>query len=72
MLTRDVLSYYGGPTAAARAVNITRAAVYQWGDLVPALTALKFERASKGKLKFNNAAYLEYKSASSKKRRRAS
>ena len=69
MLTRDVLDYYGGPTAAAKAVNITRAAIYQWGELVPALTALKYEQATKGKLKFKNAAYLRYKAAPRKHRR---
>jgi len=63
MRTDDVLSFYGSRTAAARAIGITRAAVWQWGDIVPAISAMKYARVTGGRLKFNPSVYLEAKKA---------
>lgn len=57
MLKRDVIKFYGGTSQAARAIGISRMAIYQWGEQVPAISALKFSMASAGKLKFDPAKY---------------
>jgi transcriptional repressor of cell division inhibition gene dicB len=59
MRTEDVLAHYGSQTAAAQVLGITRAAVGQWGDVVPFISALRLESLTGGKLQLNHEAYDE-------------
>lgn len=57
MQKRDVLRFYGTPKAAAKALRITRQAVQKWPDRIPELAAMKLERITNGKLKYDEDAY---------------
>jgi hypothetical protein len=50
MKTQDAISFFGSASAVAVAANISKAAVSQWGDLVPLKTAVLLEHVSQGKL----------------------
>ena len=50
MKTKDAIAYFGSGAALATAVGISRAAVSQWGDLVPLATAARLEKITEGKL----------------------
>jgi DNA-binding transcriptional regulator YdaS (Cro superfamily) len=43
MKTADVIAYFGTATAAAKKLGITRAAVSQWGAVVPLASAARLE-----------------------------
>lgn len=48
MRKSDVLAHFdGNQSAVARAINITRASVNQWGPLVPLDKALRLQDATK-------------------------
>jgi hypothetical protein len=53
MKTQDAISFFGSASAVAVAANISKAAVSQWGDLVPLKTAVLLEHVSQGKLPAN-------------------
>lgn len=57
MKTRDVIEYFGSAAAVARAVNISAAAVSQWGDRVPLGTAAILEKMTDGQLVLNPTEY---------------
>jgi len=58
MRKSDVLAYYdGNQSAVARALNITRASVNGWPDLVPEAQAYRLERITRGKLKVDPRTY---------------
>lgn len=52
------IAFFGSVQATATAIKVRRSAVYQWGAIIPAVSALKLAAASRGKLKFDPAAYL--------------
>jgi hypothetical protein len=56
MLTEDAINFYGGVAALARALGISRAAIYQWGDRVPQSSSWKLQVLTKGKLRVDGAA----------------
>lgn len=63
MRTKDVLRHFGGKVAqVAKAIGITRGAVYQWprDGHVPPEAALKLQIATGGKLKVNPADYVRH------------
>ena len=61
MLTRDVLTFFGGSRKkVADALGIKRAAVYGWGDRVPPLRAAQLHRITLGKLRFEPDEYAGY------------
>lgn len=39
MLSKTVFKHFGSPLHAARALGITKSAVYQWGEVVPYASA---------------------------------
>jgi len=43
MKTKDAVDYFGGHTALAEALGVTRQAIYMWGDDVPELRAYHIE-----------------------------
>jgi DNA-binding transcriptional regulator YdaS (Cro superfamily) len=57
MRTSDVIDYFGSKSAVAVALEISPSAVSQWGEIVPPLSAVEIERASKGRLKFDPKLY---------------
>ena len=61
------IAFFGSVQATATAINVRRSAVYQWGEIVPAVSALKLSAASDGKLKFDSSAYLKAHKNSTKR-----
>lgn len=51
MKTADVIAFYGTKAAAARALNVNRLAIYQWGDNVPFARQFEIEVKTGGLLK---------------------
>lgn len=51
MLAEQVIAYFGGITATAAKLGITRAAVNQWGKYVPVTAAFLVQRESGGKFR---------------------
>lgn len=64
MLFSDVIKHYGSRAQAVKAIteafNITRAAVYQWGELVPPRRAMELERLTGGALRYDPALYVDW------------
>lgn len=57
MKTAIVIEYFGTRAEIARALRISRAAVCQWGELVPLSSAARLEKLTEGKLALNIADY---------------
>ena len=57
MRTEDVLAHFGSQKAAADVLGITRAAVGQWGAIVPYISAMRLEAATSGALQITPGAY---------------
>ena len=51
MKTTDAIEYFGTQAKLAKALNITKGAVSQWGDNVPAHRALQLEKLTGGALR---------------------
>ena len=60
MLTRDVIAHFGSHAEVARTLNLTRAAVYAWGERVPPLRAAKLHQLTRGRLRFDPSDYEGY------------
>lgn len=58
MKTHDAISHFGNASAVAAAAGISKAAVSQWGELVPIKTAVMLENASQGVLRLHLQDYL--------------
>jgi DNA-binding transcriptional regulator YdaS (Cro superfamily) len=57
MLLSTALQYYKNKAAIARALGISRAAISQWGDVVPESSAYKLQVLNRGKLKVDSSLY---------------
>lgn len=57
MFKSDVLKHFGGTSKTASALDISHSAVCQWGEVIPEKQAMKVERISKGKIKYNPSLY---------------
>jgi len=62
MKTKDAIEHFGSEAAVARALEISRQAVDQWGELVPILTAIEIQRITKDKLKVDPSLYRKARS----------
>ena len=51
MRTDDVVKFFGSKANAARALNLTRGAITNWGEIVPETSVWRVEKATKGKLR---------------------
>lgn len=51
MTKKDVIEYFGGTTAAAKALGRTKGAVSQWGEDLPLNLQFEIEGRTGGKLK---------------------
>lgn len=52
-----VIKYFNNPTGVANKLGMTVGAVSQWGELIPEKQALKLDRITNGKLKYDPAFY---------------
>ena len=58
MKKEAVLKYFNNcVTDVANACRVSCASVSQWGEIIPEVNALKLERATKGKLKYESKMY---------------
>ena len=64
MLKQDVIAFYAGDQTEAegikrlaKALDVTRAAIYQWGETVPERQAWKLQALSGGRLTVDRRAY---------------
>lgn len=57
MRTSAAVKHFKKRIRIAEQLKITRAAVYQWGDIVPLASAYELERLTGGKLKVDHALY---------------
>lgn len=51
MKKADVISFFGGVSATARALGLAQPSVTVWRDPLPVLRQLMIERVTKGKLR---------------------
>lgn len=51
MLTSDALKFFGSYANLAKALGISRAAPYQWGERPPLIRQIQIERLTFGNLK---------------------
>jgi len=54
MKTQDAIAAFDSPLGLARALGITRAAIYQWGDTVPPLRAFQIRELMAAKAAEND------------------
>ena len=57
MLKSDVIRHFGGQGAVARALGITRGAVWQWPEIVPRGSAYQIEVITAGELRVDPDTY---------------
>ncbi|MCS6114488.1 Cro/CI family transcriptional regulator [Shewanella baltica] len=50
MKTKDAISHFGNKLKLAKALNVSKSAISQWGDDVPELRAFQIERLTDGQL----------------------
>lgn len=68
MLTTDAVRFYGSKNAVAKAGEVTRQAVSNWGKFVPERVAHRLEEHSRGKLTVDLDLYRRVHERSFKKR----
>jgi len=57
MYKKDVIEYFKQVQVIADKLSINSAAISQWGDVIPEKQALKLNRITKGRLKYNAELY---------------
>ncbi len=57
MLKKAVREYFGSQHAISLALGLSDSAVSQWKEIIPEGAALKIERITKGKLKYQENLY---------------
>jgi len=57
MTKQEAIDHYGGVPALAKALNVSRPAIYQWAE-IPPLRQVQLQRLTRGRLKADEAAYL--------------
>ncbi|MCU7961179.1 Cro/CI family transcriptional regulator [Shewanella sp. SW32] len=55
MKTSDVIAHFGSKAKIAKALNLTKGSISQWGETVPELRAFQIEKITNGKLKTNHS-----------------
>lgn len=54
MTTSEASQHFGSVIKMAKVLNISRAAVYQWGEYPPKLRQFELERITNGELKMED------------------
>ncbi|MCA6221911.1 Cro/CI family transcriptional regulator [Photorhabdus antumapuensis] len=57
MFKDDAIKFFGSQRAIAEKLNLSDAAVSQWKNVIPERAALKLNRITNGKLKYNPELY---------------
>lgn len=57
MLTECAVQHFGSRLSVAKALNLTKSAVYQWGKVVPHWSATRLERLTDGQLCVDETLY---------------
>lgn len=57
MKTADAIEYFHSKSALAAELDITRGAIYFWGDIVPLDWAYVLQERTRGGLKINKSCY---------------
>ncbi len=57
MYKSNVISYFGNLTSVATFLGISQPAVSRWGSVIPEKQALRLERKTDGKLKYESRLY---------------
>ena len=57
MYKSKVIKHFGKSKDLASALNITSGSISQWGEIIPEKQAMRLERITDGKLKYNSALY---------------
>jgi DNA-binding transcriptional regulator YdaS (Cro superfamily) len=57
MLKSAVISHFGSAAAVARALGLTRGAVWQWPEIVPRSSAYHIEVVTGGQLRVDPSVY---------------
>lgn len=57
MLKSDVINHYKKRIKIAEALGISPGSISQWGDIIPEKQALKLDRLTQGKLKYDSSVY---------------
>ncbi|MFA5387727.1 MAG: Cro/CI family transcriptional regulator [Candidatus Paceibacterota bacterium] len=57
MLSSTVFAYFSSKTEVWRLLGLTSGAVSQWGEVVPEKQAMRLERLTKKKLKYDPSLY---------------
>lgn len=59
MKKSDAINFFGNQTKLAKALGIKDASASQWGEVIPEKQALKLERITNGKLKYDPSFYIK-------------
>lgn len=59
MKKQDVLTHFGGPSALAKVLRISPAAVSGWPDVIPKGRAFELEKVTEGRLTVDPTLYLK-------------
>ncbi len=59
MFKKQVIDYFGGTTATATALKVSKSTVSLWEAIIPWKYALLIEKLTKTKLKFEPSLYTE-------------
>lgn len=57
MLKSDVIEHFGSEAEVARALGVTRGAVWQWKDIIPRGSAYQIQIITRGKLRVDPTVY---------------
>ena len=53
------IKHFGGVVKLASALSVSHSSVSQWGDVIPEKQALKLEKITNGKLKYDPSLYCD-------------
>jgi hypothetical protein len=59
MKKETVISYFKSGVNTAKVLNISKASVSGWGEIIPEKQALKLEKITNGELKYEPSLYID-------------
>lgn len=57
MLKKTVIDHYKRQASVAKVLRVARSTVHGWGDIIPEKQALKLDKITDGKLKYDASLY---------------
>ncbi len=58
MHKQTVIDYFGNQVAIAGKLGLSEAAISRWGEVIPEKQALKLNKLTRGRLKYNPSLYV--------------